>query len=130
MKKFFLFFTVSIITALSIISCSRDDDKPADNSWVYGKWNVTHYSESANGTYNDMTILGYYAQFNSDGSYKSYSGSNYSGTYTVNGNTIKAKVGSETVVYDVLERSGNNAKAKMYYESDPTDIVYFKLVKQ
>jgi hypothetical protein len=33
---------------------------------IYGKWNVTQYSESQNGTYNDMAILGWYAQFNSD----------------------------------------------------------------
>lgn len=128
MKKTILFFSLLIIS-LFTLSCSRDNDE-SDNTWVYGKWNVTHYSDSENGTYNDMTILGWYAQFNSDGTYKSYSDSNYTGTYTVTGNTIKAKVGSETVVYNILERNGNNAKAKMYYESDPSDFVYFKIVKQ
>lgn len=130
MRKFILLFSVLFISVLSITSCSKDDDDPTDNSWGYGKWNVTEYSETANGPYNDMTALGWYAQFNSDGSYESYSGTNYTGTYTVNGNTIKAKVGSETVVYDILERSGNNAKVKMYYESDPKDIVYYKLSKK
>ena len=128
MKKTILFFSLLIIS-LFTLSCSRDNDE-SDNTWVYGKWNVTHYSDSENGTYNDMTILGWYAQFNSDGTYKSYSDSNYTGTYTISGNTIKAKVGIETVVYNILERNGNNAKAKMYYESDPSDFVYFKIVKQ
>jgi len=128
MKKTILFFSLLIIS-LFTLSCSRDNDE-SDNTWVYGKWNVTHYSDTENGTYNDMTILGWYAQFNSDGTYKSYSDSNYTGTYTVTGNTIKAKVGSETVVYNILERNGNNAKAKMYYESDPSDFVFFKIVKQ
>lgn len=129
MKKIILLLSLFLINLITF-SCSRDNEDSVDNTWIYGKWNVTQYSESQNGTYNDMAILGWYAQFNSDGSYKSYSGSNYSGTYAIDGNVIKAKVGSETTVYTILERNGNDAKAKMYYESDPSDVVFFKIVKQ
>lgn len=75
MKKIILLLSLFLISLITF-SCSRDNEDSVDNTWIYGKWNVTQYSESQNGTYNDMAILGWYAQFNSDGSYKSYSDSN------------------------------------------------------
>ncbi len=130
MKKSILFLAFSLF-AMSLVfnSCSSDrDDSPKYN--IIGKWNATHYKDT-DGTYKDMSILNWYSQFNSDGTYKSYSGSTYYGTYTYDNNTkITAKVGSETVYYTIISLSGNNAEAEMYYASDPTDRVIFKLVRQ
>lgn len=131
MKKTIFYLALSLF-AISLLfnSCSSDRDDSTPKYNIIGKWNVTHYKDT-DGTYKDMSILNWYAQFNSDGSYKSYSGSNYSGTYTYDNNTkISAKVGSETIYYTILSMSATNAEAEMYYASDPTDKIVFKLQKQ
>lgn len=124
MKKLFFLFSICFI----LFSCSSDDNKSGqvDNSWVYGRWNVTGLKTSENGSWTISISDGWYAQFNSDGTYSSV----FSGTYTMNGNTIICKVGSETVIYNILERNGNNAVAKMSYASAPNDYVWFKLEKK
>ena len=130
MKKNLYLVLISILSVFVITSCSNDDDKIIDNSWLYGKWNVTHFSSSENGTYFDIAGNEAFAEFNSDGTYNSHFESTYSGVYTIDGKRIKALVNNETVVYDILERNGNNAKASMYYESQPNIIMYFKLLKE
>lgn len=120
---------ILLIVFIALFGCKKDDI--VDNSWIYGKWYVTHFSEAENGTYKDASILNNYAQFNEDGTYKSYYLSDYYiGTYTVNENIISAFVGGETVIYEILERKDNKAKAKMHYKSDPSDVIYYKLEKR
>jgi len=131
MKKTIFYLALSLF-AISLIfnSCSSDRDDSTPKYNIIGKWKAMQYKDT-DGTFKDMSILNWYSQFNSDGSYTSYSGSTYSGTYTYdNNNKITAKVGSETVYYTIISLSGNNAEAEMYYASDPNDKVVYKLQRQ
>lgn len=131
MKKTIFYLAFSLF-AISLVfnSCSSDRDDSTPKYNIIGKWKAMQYKDT-DGTFKDMSILNWYSQFNSDGSYTSYSGSTYSGTYTYdNNNKITAKVGSETVYYTIISLSGNNAEAEMYYASDPNDKVVYKLQRQ
>ena len=132
MKKLIFLVAISLIVlSFSFVSCSSDRDENSTPKYnIIGKWKAMQYKDY-DGTFKDMSILNWYSQFNSDGTYKSYSGSNYSGTYTYDNNTkIIAKVGSETVYYTIISLSGNNAEAEMYYGSNPSDKVVYKLQRQ
>ena len=133
MKKTILFFAMSIFAISIFNSCSsdRDDDKSTTPKYnVVGKWKAMQYKDT-DGTWKDMAILNWYSQFNADGSYLSYSGSNYKGTYTYdNNNKITAKVGNETVIYTISTMTESTAEAEMYYNSNTNDKVTYKLQKQ
>lgn len=130
-KSFFLLAISLIVLSFSFVSCSSDrDENSAPKYNIIGKWKAMQYKDT-DGVFKDMSILNWYSQFNSDGTYTSYSGSNYYGTYTYdNNNRIIAKVGSETVYYTIISLSGNNAEAEMYYASEPSDKVIYKLQRQ
>lgn len=132
MKKTIFYLALSLFAiTLVFSSCSSDRDENSTPKYnIIGKWKALQYKDT-DGTFKDMSILNWFSQFNSDGSYISYSGSTYSGTYTYDNNTkITAKVGSETVYYTIISLSGNNAEAEMYYASNPNDKVVYKLQRQ
>ena len=130
-KSIFLLALSLIVLSLSFVSCSSDRDENSTPKYnIIGKWKAMQYKDY-DGTFKDMSILNWYSQFNSDGTYNSYSGTFYSGTYKYDNNTkITAKVGSETVHYTIISLSGNNAEAEMYYGSNPSDKVVYKLQRQ
>lgn len=132
MKKTIFYLALSLFAiTLVFSSCSSDRDENSTPKYnIIGKWKALQYKDT-DGTFKDMSILNWFSQFNTDGSYISYSGSTYSGTYTYDNNTkITAKVGSETVYYTIISLSGNNAEAEMYYASNPNDKVVYKLQRQ
>ena len=124
MKKI---FSVILFSAF-LFSCS-DKVENMDKSKVVGRWNVTYYYDDTSKSYKDASILEWYASFGSDGSYSSYSGNSYTGTYAIVGNNVVATVGSTKVHYDYISLSGNNAEFKMYYEGAESNYVKFKAVR-
>ncbi|TAF82968.1 MAG: hypothetical protein EAZ51_01600 [Sphingobacteriales bacterium] len=128
MKTKSILMGVALMASL-MFGCKKDEPKE-DISWAYGKWEVTDVKTKESDKYSNWLSQEWYARFDSNGSYSSRSPQFYSGTYTVKGNDITCKVGSETVVYNILSRSGNLAEARMYYGSSPNVFVWFKLKRQ
>ncbi|MDN5627890.1 MAG: hypothetical protein L0G16_07995, partial [Weeksellaceae bacterium] len=114
-------------------SCSsdRDEEKTVTPKYnIVGKWKAMQYKDT-DGTWKSMAILNWYSQFNTDGTYVTYNGNTFNGTYTYdNDSKITAKAGGETVNYTIHSMSGNIAEAEMYYSSSPNDKVTYKLEKQ
>lgn len=126
MKKAVLFL---VFFSVVLVAC-KEENGPMDPSKIVGKWVVNQMWSSSTNGYIDYKPAAWYAQFNSDGTYKSYSGTSYSGTYKIIGNNIEAYVGSNTIEYEYISLKGDSAEYKMYFKLLPSESVKFKAVRE
>lgn len=119
MKKILLFSVIALL-----MGCSKSNDPGGlTKSQITGKWNETQALETfinADGIttsqrWTDMTILGWYSQFNSDGTYVSHESHTFYGTWSLSGQSVLCNVNGVTVTYAITSLIGNNAIITISY---------------
>lgn len=101
MKK--LILLLMLISTL-LVGCKKDDDAQPN---ITGKWNVTEFN--ASGTWETVSAGAMYAKFNSDGTYSSkFNSSQYSGTWSKEGDLVTCNVSGVYITYKILNMSGKS----------------------
>jgi hypothetical protein len=115
MKKLSILFVSVLALGLSLVSCSKDDDK-AEAS-IEGKWNLSKMSITANGvtspekdnSENTVGCTKNYLEIKTGGIavYGAYEGSDCAlsketGTWSKEGNKITIKLGTDTDIYEIV----------------------------
>lgn len=108
-----------LLTILSIgfATCSKEDKKPSDTPDIVGRWYATEVEVDKKWQLvKNSCFDGTYAEFSEELIYKSYdscTGISFSGSYSRSGNIVTCKVGAATVIYRIIELSGNNSTLEM-----------------
>jgi hypothetical protein len=130
--KNFFFVMLMIVSSISFVSCSdNDDDEPQSPyaSTIIGTWKITHYGSQSNWlTWPKSTTT---ATFNSDGTYsgRGYFGTG-TGTYTLKNSHITCYVDGEVYAqYDIISVENGIAVLDMYAGSDTSSKITIKCKK-
>ena len=112
-----------------MMGCSSDDDNEAQDGdlvkQAVGTWMCTSSTDSSMGRSVDGLMVGKQVTIKSDGTYTSTAPTfGYSGTYTINGNTITAKNSSGDTFVVNVSVSGD----KMTWTGTASNGVTFKYV--
>jgi hypothetical protein len=105
-KKYYLLLML-VVALPMMMSCSKDSDNDTPQGAelvkeAVGTWMCTYSLDSAGGRSYEGLMVGKEVTINSDGTYTSTAQTfGYSGTYTINGNTITAKSSSGTFIVTV-----------------------------
>ncbi len=123
------FWSILMLVMLSLsltISCGSDDDEDLQDtslqSAAVGTWMCTKSTDSYKGTSAEGLLVGKQITIKNDGTYTSTSSNfGYSGTYSINGNTITAKnTSGDTFIVTVKINNRN-----MYWEGTASTGVTF-----
>jgi len=128
MKKFLFILLAVILSALTITSCSKDDNDEIDDA-IVGTWKLTEVKMNETGSYITWPFKTTYASFKSDGTYY---GSGYfgtgNGTWSKKGKTVNTYVNGKLYVsYEVLSVSSTDAELKMTMDDSS---IWIKCKKQ
>ncbi|NDV66397.1 lipocalin family protein [Bacteroides sp. 224] len=98
MKKSFYFLSVLLLSSVSFIACSSDDDK--NNDELIGKWQVESFSDEDEYEYSSCDYLAWF-ELKSDGTYTEYDseGKTTEGSWSKKGNILT--VASEDVLFPI-----------------------------
>jgi hypothetical protein len=140
MKNTLKFASIFLLVALSLISCSKDDDGPSTSGNIVGKWEFFKEGEIINGN----EILTNYehqagctkdnVEFKTDGSfvdsyyYEECELETSIGTYTKSGNTLTTDDGFDVTI---VELNSTTLKVKATYDDEGetiTSLVVFKRI--
>lgn len=128
MKKYLFILFAVILSALTITSCSKDDNDEIDDA-IVGTWKLTEVKMNETGSYITWPFKTTYASFKSDGTYY---GSGYfgtgNGTWFKKGKTVNTYVNGKLYVsYEVLSVSSTDAEPKMTMDDSS---IWIKCKKQ
>lgn len=128
MKKFLFMLFAVILSAMTVVSCSKDDSDEIDDA-IVGTWKLTEVKMSEIGSYMSWPFKTTYASFKSDGSYY---GSGYfgtgDGTWSKKGKTVNTYVGGKLYAsYEVITVTATDAELKMTMDDSS---IWIKCKKQ
>lgn len=114
MKKFIFMLFAVVLSAMAVVSCSKDDTNEIDDA-IVGTWKLTEVKMNEPGSYMTWPFKTTYASFKSDGTYY---GSGYfgtgEGTWSKKGKTVNTYVNGKLYVsYDVISVTSTDAELKM-----------------
>ena len=130
MKQLKFLSMMMLVAVMSMMmGCSSDDDNEAQDGdlvkQAVGTWMCTSSTDSSMGRSVDGLMVGKQVTIKSDGTYTSTAPTfGYSGTYTINGNTITAKNSSGDTFVVNVSVSGD----KMTWTGTASNGVTFKYV--
>lgn len=121
MKKILFMLFAVLLSAMTVVSCSKDDSDKIENAIddeIVGTWKLTDVKTSETGSYSTWPYAETYASFKSDGTYY---GSGWfgtgKGTWTKKGKIISTFVdGQLYFTYEVISISSSYAELKMSIE--------------
>ena len=128
MKKFLFMLFAVVLSAMTIVSCSKDDSDEIDDA-IIGTWKLTEVKMSETGSYIAWPFKTTYSSFKSDGT---YSGSGYfgtgEGTWSKKGKTVNTYVAGQLYAsYEVLSVTATDAELKMTIDDSS---IWIKCKKQ
>ncbi len=130
MKKLFSLLLVCIVCAISVSSCSKDEENEITltKEQVVGTWDVIWAEQ--NGESIDIPEGYIYMKLNNDGSYRTIMfKDSYIGKYEIKGNTIiGTTLDPITEYYKFTELNGNTASID--YSNSEKEYFKFRAVKR
>lgn len=96
------------LISLCLTSCgSDDDDDVPETSSLIGTWKCVNSYDEWDGGHIDDYMVGEFLVVNADNTFTSTSSSIGSGTYTISGNKMTAKVGTSKTFTATISLKGN-----------------------
>ena len=128
MKKFLFMLFALVLSAMTIVSCSKDDSDEIDDA-IIGTWKLTEVKMSETGSYIAWPFKTTYSSFKSDGTHY---GSGYfgtgEGTWSKKGKTVNTYVAGQLYAsYEVLSVTATDAELKMTIDDSS---IWIKCKKQ